>query len=349
MARYGTTRTLPSGRVQARYTLATGEQVTLGTFTDLDAARAALLQAQAAQGRGDALDSRKGRITFAEYMQVYMQYRASKGDLRPRTLTQYEWVNRSYLVPAFGRMPLDSITPEHVDRWYESQPRTSTRRNAYALLSKSLRYAVKWGHIRQSPCLVESGFADTSTPRPTFTAADVRAVFAQIPGAYLPAFRVMFAGHLRLGEMLALNWADFDRKAGALSVTKQRHAGGRTAETKTGQHRTVALLADGLAAIDTLAPGIGDAPLLTGPKGGRVDRMTLSRVWEAARAEAGLPTFRIHDLRHVGLTLVAQSGASLREVQQRGGHSTVAAAMRYQHATTERDAEVARRVDALLA
>ncbi len=54
-----------------------------------------------------------------------------------------------------------------------------------------------------------------------------------------------------------------------------------------------------------------------------------------------------HDLRHAGLTLSAQTGATLAEVMRRAGHSSSAAAMRYQHAADQRDAEIASRLPAL--
>ena len=55
---------------------------------------------------------------------------------------------------------------------------------------------------------------------------------------------------------------------------------------------------------------------------------------------------RFHDLRHTGAVLAAlaaQSGATLAELMHRLGHTTPAAAMRYQHAAAERDREIARR------
>jgi integrase len=53
-----------------------------------------------------------------------------------------------------------------------------------------------------------------------------------------------------------------------------------------------------------------------------------------------------HGLRHYGATKFAQTGATLKEIQERIGHSTVAAAMRYQH-TAGRDAELAKRMSEL--
>jgi len=50
----------------------------------------------------------------------------------------------------------------------------------------------------------------------------------------------------------------------------------------------------------------------------------------------------MHDLRHTGNTWAAASGASTRELMARMGHATPDAALRYQHATADRDAVIAR-------
>ena len=67
---------------------------------------------------------------------------------------------------------------------------------------------------------------------------------------------------------------------------------------------------------------------------------------EGAQA-AGHPQFHVHDVRHAGLTLAAQAGATTRELMARAGHRTTAAAMTYQHVAEERNALVADRMDAL--
>jgi hypothetical protein len=51
---------------------------------------------------------------------------------------------------------------------------------------------------------------------------------------------------------------------------------------------------------------------------------------------------RTHDLRHTGGTLSAATGASLKELMARLGHSSVRAAMIYQHATRDRDQAIAK-------
>lgn len=47
-------------------------------------------------------------------------------------------------------------------------------------------------------------------------------------------------------------------------------------------------------------------------------------------------------------SLAAQTGAMLAELMGRIGHTTPGAAMRYQHAAADRDAEITRRVPQLV-
>lgn len=79
--------------------------------------------------------------------------------------------------------------------------------------------------------------------------------------------------------------------------------------------------------------------------GGHLLHATFHRSYfRPARKKIGRPTLRVHDLRHTGATLAAQNGATLAELMRRIGHSTPQAAMIYQHATDERDEELARRM-----
>lgn len=65
--------------------------------------------------------------------------------------------------------------------------------------------------------------------------------------------------------------------------------------------------------------------------------------WSDARTAAGRPDMPFHALRHYAGTRYAQAGATPQETMSRLGHSSLAVAMRYQHAT-DRDAEIAARM-----
>lgn len=91
--------------------------------------------------------------------------------------------------------------------------------------------------------------------------------------------------------------------------------------------------------------------MFLGPKGGIPRRRNFNRVWKRALRDAGIPAeleLRLHDLRHTGSTWSAQSGATLKELMSRIGHSSPRAALIYQHATRDRDQIIAASLDVMI-
>lgn len=83
--------------------------------------------------------------------------------------------------------------------------------------------------------------------------------------------------------------------------------------------------------------------VFVGPKGGQLRRSNFHKsIWIKAREKVGLPDLHFHDLRHTGGTLTAATGATLKELMARLGHSSMRAAMIYQHATSDRDQAIAK-------
>jgi integrase len=94
-----------------------------------------------------------------------------------------------------------------------------------------------------------------------------------------------------------------------------------------------------------------DGRLFVGPEGGIPRRRNFNRIWHKALSGAGIPAdmgLHLHDLRHTGSTWSAQSGATLKELMARIGHSSTRAAMIYQHATRDRDQAIAAALDTLI-
>ena len=82
-----------------------------------------------------------------------------------------------------------------------------------------------------------------------------------------------------------------------------------------------------------------------GPKKGEIKRT--GHGWYRARQAANRDDLHFHDLRHTGLTNAAVAGATLAELMALAGHSTPGAAMRYQHAASDRMQELAARLSEL--
>jgi len=118
-----------------------------------------------------------------------------------------------------------------------------------------------------------------------------------------------------------------------------------TPKSKSAGKRDVAIPPHLLPAIrdhlvEHTAPG-QDALLFPAFQGGHLHQATMGQIFDKARQAAGRPDLRFHDLRHTGATLAALTGATLAELMARLGHSTVGAALRYQHAAQGRDREIA--------
>ena len=87
--------------------------------------------------------------------------------------------------------------------------------------------------------------------------------------------------------------------------------------------------------------------VFVGEKGAPFRRSTFGRKFRKARAKVdGLPPgFRFYDLRHTGNTLLAEEGASLKDLMVRMGQSSTRAAIIYQHSTDNRQRQLAARLD----
>jgi len=84
-----------------------------------------------------------------------------------------------------------------------------------------------------------------------------------------------------------------------------------------------------------------DAPMFVNSRDLRIRHKWVRDNWHAACNQAGIEGMRFHDIRHISLTAIAHTGASLKEIMAREGHRSVKAAMRYQSATLTRDSEIA--------
>ena len=104
----------------------------------------------------------------------------------------------------------------------------------------------------------------------------------------------------------------------------------------SGQARDVAipphLLPEFERHLNAHVPPANLSPVYGRDSGEQLASSTLYRWFYPAREAAGRPDLRWHDLRHTGAVLAAATGATLAELMNRLGHSTVGAAMRYQHA-----------------
>jgi integrase len=138
---------------------------------------------------------------------------------------------------------------------------------------------------------------------------------------------------MRIGEALALRWADIDFKGRFIEV-KRSVVRGRISTPKSGKSRRVDMspqLADTLKIHLTeskkrgLVLGIGEPELIfMNRKGGLIDvNNWRRRVFNKALTKAEVRTIRIHDLRHTYTTLRLRAGHNIVDVSKQLGHHSV--------------------------
>jgi len=298
-------------------------------------------------------------------------------DLNPErskaTVVSYRSVLKNHVLPELGGMRLVDLTPELVAEHLAALRAMPSARhpgrkvngvapNAALVLRACLNAAVK----RKAGGLTSFTFPSApkhSRVRPedvdgdVATPAEVAAMAAAMPAHLRVAVPLAAWCALRLGEVLGLERRDLehldDPKRATLHVRRQVNVkAGTITPPKADSTRSIAIPAFLLPALRAhLSEHVGpeaDCPVLTNPtrRGTRVSQTRLDVAWRAARAEAGREAFRFHNLRHTGLTAYAQQGATLAELLHRGGHSDVSVALRYQHATAERDRALTARLSA---
>lgn len=279
-------------------------------------------------------------VTFAERTILDRKRRVS-----PSTWTNYQSMLQKWIVPTFGQMKLRDIRSRDVDRWFnhvlpEGSPSNGQR---YAVLSLIMRRAVIMEEISSNPCVLEGVSATKSKRRPTWSIKDFHVLTEAAADDQERALLWVLAGSgCRIGEALALNVEDVDLEYG--DITVKAHVVGTTLVEGTKAHadqvRHLALLPQSLEAIKIHLEGskrVMNEPLFTHSRGGRMHYDTARRMFDSIRRSRGLDDFTIHDLRHLALTEFGKTGATLAEIMQRGGHSDMRTALRYQHASRERD------------
>jgi integrase len=282
-------------------------------------------------------------------------------DLAGGTRKLYRIILDTHILPAFEDTPVTAITPTAVREWHaEIRTRTgpTQRARAYSLLRTILGTAVTDDIIPANPCRIRgAGSAKTVREIRPATLAELEALATEMPSRYRLMVLLAAWCAMRFGELAELRRGDVDVKNGVVRI---RRAVARTDDgpvvkgpkSEAGK-RDVNIPPHLMPAVrEHLArytrPG-QDALLFPAVHSGHMNPATLRRVYHPAREAAGRPDLRFHDLRHTGAVLAAATGATLAELMARLGHSTVSAAMRYQHAAADRDKAIAAALSELVA
>lgn len=306
------------------------------------------------QARGHWIDPRSGRMTLRVFANDWLKHRH---DLAVRTHELYRYLLDKYILgpetseqgeEKLGDVPLWRLTPTTIAAWHAglAVEHKTTAAMAYRLLSQIMRAAVADKKVGSNPCQVKGGGIEKAPERPTASVAEVAALAEAMPEHLRVAVLLAAWCQLRRGELLGLRRRDVNLLHGTLSifVTRTETMAGVTVEKapkSDAGRRTIAIPANIVPHLTThlerFVESGADALVMVGEHGGPLRPQVLTSAWSKARTKVGRADLHLHDLRHSGLTWAAATGATVAELMKRAGHASPAAAMRYQHATEDRD------------
>ncbi|GAC78801.1 Site-specific recombinase XerD [Gordonia malaquae] len=357
-----------AGKGEARSWLA-------GPAADIAAGRWVHPDELAKQKEAAAAEAARKSVTVGDYAEQWITRRVNAGKLGARAAYDYRNMWRGpepkrpgHRAKPAGRLhiwsdvPIGDVTRQAVDAWHDDQL-ASGKLTMVARVYDHLRTVMADAEDREvidkNPCRIK-GASKLATGRKRIPPTDdeLATVIEAMPTHLRSLVVTAAATGLRFGELTALRGHDFEvehdtdgavvcvRVTVDAAVTYVPGVGhGDKAPKSAAGVRSVPVYGADALVIAAHLESIGDDDLLWSNAAGTgaLSHASFTWHWDKARRVAGRPDLELHSLRHYHGTRYAQlSGATLAEIMARLGHSSVDAAMRYQHAGT-RDDELARR------
>jgi len=303
------------------------------------------------------VDPMAATMTLAEYGNAVMTL-ALRG-LEAKTLDPYLAGWRKRVMPTLGHLPVRMITNGAVDRvvhgWIADECGRSTVKNSLAILVRVMEQAVRDGIVDRNPARV-TGWqrdyqrAEDELDDPRSLALPDWESLSQLAAALVQRSAGNFAGWgevvifaactaARIGEVSGVRAGDIDRRTWTWKVRRQTTTapGGLIDKgTKGKRARTVPLIEEVRELVTRRADAVGVDPaarLFTGPRGGKITTAVLRDAthWDEVVTELGYEHLRRHDLRHTGLTWMADARVPVHVLRKIAGHGSLMTTQRYLH------------------
>lgn len=301
-------------------------------------------------------------LTVGEWLNRWLHDYA-KTHLRPATWELYQMILRCHLLPAFGKMPLRKIGTGDLQKFYteklsgaraDGKPGGLSNKyiiRMHTILNMAFDQAVREQKIYRNPAdFAKLPPAKSREIKPLTVEGTLRFLEAASKHRLAAAFWLAIGAGLRRGEILALRWQDVDFTAGTLTVryslswSAERSGGGQKklhlVEPKTESSKGVLPLGNEmvleLAAHkkrqDKERSFVGgayeDQDLLFCTGYGRpLSPRNFTRTFKAIAAKAGIPSARLHDLRHTFCTRLFELDINFKTIQGLMRHSRFSTTM----------------------
>ncbi len=257
---------------------------------------------------------------------------------KPRTYAEYLKLANNIIIPHLGKYRIDAIQRSHVAKLHNELQSTPYQANrTLAVLSKMFNWleAVGLRTDRSNPCLHVEKYPESKRECLLSDADLAKLGQAMVESERngkaslhaVAALRLLILTGARLEEILSLRWDEVDLEGRALRLSDAKSI---KVASQTGIKKVIPLNPPAMELLSTL-PRIKNNPFVII---GRIEghaMVNINKPWRRIRADAGLPTLRIHDLRHAFASVGATMGMSLPVIGKLLGHTQAATTHRYSH------------------
>jgi integrase len=298
-------------------------------------------------------------MTFEQFLKIY------EDDRRPR-LKYNTWLSKEYIIndklrPYFGDKPMNAIEAKDIIRWQnlliESRDNKGEPYKATYLkcihnqLTAIFTHAYKFYGLKVNPASKAGSMGKKNADEMEFWTRTEYARFTKVamatPRLFYPAEVLYWCG-LRLGELLALTYADvdFDRKTIRVNKSYQKLKGKEyITDPKTPKSKRIVAIPDNLCDELREYMGLQYGYKMTDRMFSSVSKSYLSAHLHEVADKTGVKPIRIHDLRHSHVSHLIELGFSPVAIAERVGHESIEITFRYAHLFPTKQTEMADRLN----
>jgi integrase len=247
----------------------------------------------------------------------------------------------SFWSPAFGTKDIRAIAYKDLSRHVADREwgSSKTHNNYVSALREMFAYALDHEYIGENPAAKLKMLTVQATEPHPYTVQEAEALVAQahkthgaVDGHY---WHLAFLVGWRPGEAISLEWADWNRITGRLTVQRNRTEGEDSKTTKTSRARHVDLPAAAvplLNALRALTQMRGKHVFIDYLTGGQIARSTIMQErWVVLHRLAGVDYREPYQCRHSSVSWKLMAGENFMKVAKNHGHSLATMLKTYAH------------------
>lgn len=302
-------------------------------------------------------------ITIERWCEYWI--RLKKDTVSQNTLSSYQYIIKTYIVPFIGSIRLVELSALNVRALINNMGHLSARTISYTLtvLRAILKQAVMDEIISKNVAtLVKKPKQERKREMVTLSKEEVETFLEQIDDVEWHAlFKLAFTTGLRRSEILGLTWDDVNLKQKTLTVNQTvLRIDEVTTVSKTTKNsssrRSISLDDKTIVELLKLRTHVDKRRLkatnwrnnnlvFPGKFGDPRDPAKVSLKCKKFATAIGRPDFTMHDTRHTHATLLLEAGVNFKVVQMRLGHSSYQQTMdTYSHVTPIMEADVVEKI-----